>query len=120
MTQSAKRLRFVLTEDGKSVKRAILALDGLRVLEFVNVDPPRVRVRHPKMDEKVLVEMAEYWSHPRQALKSSPHAVLDQYINARDEDIAKHVIEIRRSLHKIAVAVRNAKMARNAKRNLRK
>lgn len=117
MRRSKKNLRFVLTEDDKVV-RAVLAINGLRVLEFENLEPPRAISRHPRTNEKELLEMAEYWSRSDRALKPSPAAVLDRYIDSRDGDIAKYMLEIRKALRKIAAAARNATIAKKAKTSL--
>jgi len=121
VTQSARRLKFVMTEDAKSrLVRAVLEVDGLRVLEFENQDAPRVTVRHPKASEKELLEMAEYWSQRERAYEKSPAAVLNRYIDSRDGDIAKHILEVRKAVRKMAGAVRNASVAKNAKKSLGK
>lgn len=119
MRQSAKSLKFILTENGSSV-RATLAVEGLPVLEFDNEDAPRVNTRHPKTTESELLKIAEYWSHPKRALKPTPVAILDDYIGSRERDIAKHVLEIRKALRKIAGAMRNANIAKRAKKGLAK
>jgi hypothetical protein len=117
VTRPKRNLKFVLTEDDKVV-RAVLSVDGLRVLEFENLEPPRVISRHPKASEKELLEMAKYWSRNDRALKPRPTAVLDRYIDSRDRDIAKHMIEIRKALRKLAAAARNATVAKKAKKSL--
>jgi hypothetical protein len=120
VTQSVKHLKFVMTEDANlNLVRAVLEVDGVRVFEFENQDAPRVRVRHPKANEKELLEMAEYWSQPKQAYEKSPAAVLDRYIDSRDGDIAKHMLEVRKAVRKMAGAVRNARVAKKAKKSLR-
>jgi hypothetical protein len=64
--------------------------------------------------------MAEYWSHRNRALKNSPGAVLDGYISSREGDIAKQMLEIRKALRKISGSMRNANIAKNAKKSLDK
>jgi hypothetical protein len=121
MTQSVKGLKFVMTEDANSkLVRAVLEVDGLRILEFENQSAPRVKVRHPKANEKELLEMAEYWSQPKQAYERSPAAVLDRYIDSRYGDIAKHMLEVRKAVRKMAGAARNARIAKKAKKSLGK
>lgn len=114
-----KGLRFALSEDCENVTAALM-VDGLRVVEFENEQAPRVNVRHPKVSERELRDMADYWSRRDINLKGSPRAVLDKYIADRERDIATYVLKIRKILRQVAGAARNASVARNVKKGLRK
>ena len=90
------------------------------MIEFRNEQAPRINVRHPKVRESELRDMAQYWSSRDSNLKGSRGAVLDKYIADRERDVATYVLKIRKLLRQIAGAARNASTARNVKKGLRK
>lgn len=119
MARSDQSLKFSLTDDGASV-RAILVVDGSRILEFENEEASRVTVRHPKANEKELLEMAEWAARHDQSLKGSPVAALDAYVASREKDVAKRMLEIRKALRQIVGSMRNASLAKGVKKRVRK
>ncbi len=61
MARKKRSLRFALTEEDTFV-RAILSIDGVRVLTFENEQAPSVTVRHPIVRTDELLDHARYWS----------------------------------------------------------
>jgi hypothetical protein len=118
VAQKKKTLEFALTEDDILV-RAVLAVDGSRILDFEIEEAPSVTARHPRAGEGELLETAVYWSRRNPAM-GKPAAWLAFYVASREKDVVKQILEIRKALRKIAGAMRNAKMAKKLKKGLEK
>ena len=93
---------------------------GSPILSFENEEAPQVTVRHPKTNEKELLEMAEWSARHDQAMKGRPGTALDAYVASRKRDVAKRMLEIRKALRQIVGSMRNASIARRVKKRLRK
>lgn len=118
MARKKTGLAFALAEHGTSV-RAVLEIDGTRILTFENEEAPSVSVRHPRANEKKLLETALYWAR-RNPANGGAAANLDFYVTTREGDVAEQITEIRKALRRIAGSMRNASIARKLKKGFRK
>ncbi len=108
MARQKRTLRFALTEDDSFV-RAILSIDGARILDAENEQAPSVSARHPIVHADELLGHARYWSGRKMGDVS---AWLMDYVGSRERDVAKEILATRKSLHKIAGIMKNAQTAK--------
>jgi hypothetical protein len=112
------RIEFALTEE-RDIVRAVLSVDGTRVLNLENIEAPRVTVRHPKTNETELRDLAAYWAS-RNPATPTPAEVLEEYIASREKDMLKQILDIRKVLRRLAGTMRNADIARKVMSELAK
>jgi hypothetical protein len=112
----AERMRFAIEEQAGDVHAVLVVGDSL-LLNFKNQRAPAARTTYGTAQMEELLETARHWT-ARESRYGSPSGWLDFYVRGQQRDVAKEILEIRKSLKRIERAMRGVQVAHLARKHV--